>query len=140
KFINNTPANLIIQTRMGRDRITVQLFGRRVNSAKVTVLSEVVERYEPRRVERPNPELTYGQQLVEQKGRAGAKIKVYRLLEEGGVTRKELVSIDTYRPVDELVQVGTKPQETPPAGGAAPPEGGGTSQAPSAPKPEGTGQ
>ncbi|NPV90449.1 MAG: hypothetical protein HPY50_06730 [Firmicutes bacterium] len=115
KFENDTGHNLIIQTKVEKNTLTVQLFGKKDNIPKITLTNEVIERIPPGRIEKPNPNLEAGQERVETKGKWGARVRSYRVIGEGENTRTELLNSDTYQAIDEVVQVGIKPvQQEPP--------------------------
>lgn len=130
RFVNNTSGPLVLQTQVGESSLLIQLFGNVNDSprAQVEIVTETLEEIKPRRVEKPNPGLPFGQEIIEQKGRAGARVQVYRIIKSSGKVKKELLSTNTYYPVDEIVQVGTGAEPAEPAEPQEPPESPADSQ------------
>lgn len=108
RFENDTQSNLIIQTKVDKNTLTVQIFGKKDNIPKITLTNEVIERIPPGRIEKPNPDLEAGQEKVETKGKWGVRVRSYRVIGEGENSRTELLNSDTYQAIDEVVQVGTR--------------------------------
>ena len=76
--------------------------------------------------------------MVEQAGKAGLRVQVYRTIKQQGKTLPaQLISTDTYKAVNKIIQVGTKlaetPTETPPEDVPATPTPGNPTKPPAKP-------
>jgi len=129
RFTNNTNGHIFIQTSLQKNSLTIQLFGKKMNLPIVTMNSEVIEKIPPQRVEQPNPELPPGTEQVIEKGKSGSKVRVYRTIGSGTNTNKELISVNTYRPQDTIVQMGPPLAGAPAAEGSVLPGQAGTGDA-----------
>ncbi len=115
KFRNNTPGALLIKTKVRGGSLTVKIFGD--TSVKKDVRLEVVvdEVLPPQTVVKEDPNLYVGKRVVEQQGAKGYRVRVYRVVRQDGRVTRELVSRDLYRPVPEIVRLGTMPVPEVPA-------------------------
>ncbi len=120
RFTNNTPGYLLLQTKVQGNSLTVQIYGDKSHKKEVELSNRVIARTEPQIVKKPNPELEEGKEVVEQAGKAGLQVQVYRTIKEQGKSLPaQLISTDTYKAVNKIIQVGTKnlaesPTEIPP--------------------------
>ena len=120
RFVNNTQGHLLLQTKVKGNSLTIQIYGDKSHKKEVELSSRVIARLEPQVVKKPNPELEEGKEVVEQAGKAGLRVQVYRTIKEQGKSLPaQLISTDTYKAVNKIIQVGTNPlaetpAETPP--------------------------
>ncbi|NLC06893.1 MAG: hypothetical protein GX755_02835 [Syntrophomonadaceae bacterium] len=109
RFSNPTEGDLLLQTKVQGNTLTIQIFGDKQYRKYVSLSHKVISYIEPGVIKKPNPELPEGEEVIEQAGTAGLRVQVYRTVkEQGKVVRNELISTDVYNPVARIVQVGTK--------------------------------
>ena len=110
KIKNNRDFPIMLAGRVEDDSVTLSLFGAKKESTRnVEIVTEDVEIIPPSLLEHPDPNLAKGHRRQVQKGEEGYKVKVYRLVFEGGEEKnRELISTDIYQPVNEIVHVGIK--------------------------------
>ncbi|NLK52634.1 MAG: hypothetical protein GX295_09365 [Syntrophomonadaceae bacterium] len=109
KFRNPYEGYLLLKTQIKGKNLTVQIFGDEQYRKEVELSSRIIARIEPRVITRPNPDLYEGKEIVEQQGKAGIKVQVYRIFKQAGqVINQELISTDLYNPINKIVQIGTK--------------------------------
>ncbi len=114
KFCNNTSGCLYLRTRVRGGALTVKIFGNTAEKKSVWLESVVDKVLEPKIIEKEDPNLYQGKTVVEREGVRGYQVRLYRVVKDGEITKRELVSRDLYRPVDQIVRVGTMPlPETP---------------------------
>jgi len=116
KFRNNTSGYLCIRTRVNGGALTVKMFGNRAEKKNITLESIVDKVLEPKVIKKEDPNLYVGKTVEERKGIKGYQVRVLSYTKNGnGQVTKRLVSNDLYKPVDQIIRVGTKPiSSTPP--------------------------
>ncbi len=109
KFSNARNYPVIIAGQVD-DSLTLFLYGAEKTPGRtVDIVSEDIEVLTPRLLEQPDPSLPKGVRRQVQAGEEGYRVNVYRLVnEEGKKITKELISTDTYMPINEVVKVGTR--------------------------------
>ncbi|MDH7578737.1 MAG: VanW family protein [Bacillota bacterium] len=114
KFRNNTSGCLYLRTRVQGGALTVKIFGN-TREKKSVLLDSIVDKVlEPKIIEKEDPNLYQGKTVTEREGVKGYQVRLYRVIKEGAVSKRELVSQDLYRPVNQIIRVGTMPvPETP---------------------------
>jgi len=109
RFTNTTEGYLLLQSKVKGNNLTIQIFGDKDFRKDIELSSRVVARTEPEVIKKLNPDLYEGEESVEQAGKAGLRVQVYRVLkEQGKILQEKLVSTDIYKPLNKIVQVGTK--------------------------------
>lgn len=109
KFRNNTTSYLCIRTSVQGGRLTVKIFGNK-RDRKIVSLETVVDRViEPQVIKKEDPDLYEGKSVVERSGVKGYEVRLYRTIKSSSGYERKLISRDLYRPVNEIVRVGTKP-------------------------------
>lgn len=110
KFRNNTKGCIWIRTRVSGGALTVKIFGDMAEKKDITIESVVDEVLEPKVIKKEDPNLYVGKMVEERKGVKGYRVRVFAYVKEpNGRIAKRLLSKDLYRPVDQIVRVGTKP-------------------------------
>ena len=123
KFKNNRsyPVKIVANAKNGV--VSVSIAGIKEEKEYEVVLSSSVLSTTPcQTVYEKNSSLTEGKEKIIQKGHSGLKSVAYKTIKYNGtVISKTVLSKDTYKPMDRIVQVGTKktassiPAETVPA-------------------------
>ncbi|MGO0122276.1 VanW family protein [Desulfothermobacter acidiphilus] len=108
RFQNNTAKYLYLKTMVGYDTLTIKIYGNHQFKHRVEVRTWVTEEIPFKVVRQDDPDLERGQEVVKQKGQKGYKVSAERWIWEGNQVRKEPLPSSFYRPVDEIVAVGTK--------------------------------
>lgn len=121
RFRNDGPPLLLWAEVRGRE-LVVRFYGRRVPGRTVEVVITDIERLPPPegQVVRLDPDLPEGTVKV-LKPRPGFRASTWRIVrQDGRVVRRELVARSFYRPVPEILKVGTRTPHPPVAEGADP--------------------
>ncbi|MCK8826008.1 VanW family protein [Fuchsiella alkaliacetigena] len=106
KFKNTSSQPIMILTKMTADELTVKLMGRADNEQEIKITTTEAEVLPYQQVEKINSNLSPGQENVKREGRTGYRVKVKRkILVNKEVVKEELVSEDTYQPIDKVVEV-----------------------------------
>lgn len=115
KFRNNTDGYLYLRTGIKGGGLTVKIFGNTAEKKNITLESVVEQVIEPKVIKKEDPNLYEGKTVEERKGVKGYRVRLYSTAADasGSKTRK-LVSTDYYKPVDQIIRVGTKPSPKPP--------------------------
>lgn len=113
KFLNTTGAAVYISSIAKEGVLTVTLYGasgengvsRRIITEKEVVVPPLVVKFDQT--------LPPGESKVVKKGKAGYRVKVYRITETNGQeTSREVLSQDYYRPQPTIINSGDKEVET----------------------------
>ncbi|ACX52536.1 VanW family protein [Ammonifex degensii KC4] len=108
KFQNNTNKYLYLRTLVGPDFLTVKIYGNHNFKRRVEIRTWVTEEIPFKVVRKEDPDLEKGKEIVKQKGQKGYRVSAERIVWEGGKARREVLPSSYYKPVDEIVVVGTK--------------------------------
>ncbi|MCD4785884.1 MAG: VanW family protein [Candidatus Eremiobacteraeota bacterium] len=99
KFKNNLPYPVKIKGEMTNNRLVVRFCGSMKSDFKTFVDVEVIQVY-PAPDMPPYPKDDNGKSPIPSNGKNGVKVKVFRTTQkESGHEKREVVSIDTYKPV-----------------------------------------
>ncbi len=111
KFRNNLSHPVLMLTDVSGGRVTIRILGAREDDADVEIIREGLSRVPHEVKEVEDPELEAGETEVEEKGRDGWRVTVYRrATRDGKVIRNERLHRDYYAPQTEVIRVGTKPK------------------------------
>ncbi|MGE5588857.1 MAG: VanW family protein [Clostridia bacterium] len=107
RFRNDGPGHVMMTSQVGKDSVTVKIYGDAAPDREVIIRTEVEEKIPPGVVRKEDLSLAPGQEAVDDEGTWGYVVSVYRIIKIGGVEKsKELVSRDRYRPRARRVLVG----------------------------------
>lgn len=110
KFRNNTSGYLYIRTLVRKNVLVVKIFGN-TNEKKSIWLESIVDKVlEPKIIKKEDPNLYRGKTVIERDGVRGYQVRVFQILKGSNGYVKRLISNDLYRPVDQIVRVGTMPE------------------------------
>lgn len=108
KFENTSGAPIYISASAERGRVDIKIFGKK-SDQQVEILTTGHKIILPKVIEHPDSRLEAGESVVEQPGREGHHIEVYRIVRVGGkIVRKELISRNYYPPEPRIIAVGQK--------------------------------
>lgn len=106
KFENTTNVPIYISAFAENGRVTINIFGKRSNQ-QVEILTSGHKLIPPDVHERQESRLKPGESVVEQPGREGHRVEVYRVIKVGGkIVRRELISRNYYPPEPRIIAVG----------------------------------
>ena len=110
RFRNNTEAPIAISADSRGQRVRIRIFGKTVPGQTVRIERTNVSSWGQGVQQVRDPSLPAGKTVVLDKGHAGHRVTVWRvLMRDGQVVRRERVSDDRYRAFPKLVAVGTGP-------------------------------
>ncbi|SHJ55996.1 G5 domain-containing protein [Anaerobranca californiensis DSM 14826] len=112
RFKNNTEYGIIINTLTTSTHLIVDFYSYKplFPDIEFETVEEIIP-YQIEKIEKLN--IKRGEKKIIQKGQVGYKVTTYKIITDvNGITRKELISIDTYRPVKEIIYIGIKSTES----------------------------
>lgn len=115
KFMNNTQYPVYIYGEVKGSWVKFTIFGRNEHPGRVVKIhSNVIKTLQPAVKIIEDPTLPVGTEIEEKKAHIGYVVKTYRMVYENGkeISRETLGS-STYRKVDGVKRVGTKPAPKP---------------------------
>ena len=113
QFKNTRKYPIEVITSVGGGEITVSIYGVREDVEYDVIIDSRVTSYIPFSVQyKEDKTLEEGQEIIEQSGFNGCNSEAYRILKyKGEVVSEELLSRDTYDPMERIVIKGTKKKE-----------------------------
>lgn len=122
RFRNNTESYIYIRSVVSGNRLTFKIYGNTDYKVPVEIRNRITEVLEPKVIREPDPNLERGEEVVKQKGVRGFRVVTERVVLENGRRYTERLPGSFYRPVDQIIAVGTREPSTgpvvpPPAGG-----------------------
>lgn len=109
---NPFPTPLYLRTFVRRGQLTVTVLGKRQPKVQYRIVRETRRFGSISTKTLPDPSLPPGQRKVVDKGSLGYRVVVWRLrVENGQVTWRERISVDTYLPQPRIVRVGVTQRE-----------------------------
>ncbi|MGE5572511.1 MAG: VanW family protein [Bacteroidota bacterium] len=107
RFRNDGPGHVMMASHLGKDSVTIKIYGDAPADREVLIRTEVEEKIPPGVVRKEDMSLASGQEVVDDEGAWGYVVSVYRIIKVGDVEKsKELVSRDRYRPRAKRILVG----------------------------------
>ena len=112
KFKNSLKHPILLLTTVGGGEVSFKILGSREDKADVEIIREGLSRIPRNEKEVKDPELEEGKKEVEEEGRDGWRVTVYRkATRDGEVIRDEKLHTDVYASQTRIVHIGTKPPE-----------------------------
>jgi vancomycin resistance protein YoaR len=109
RFRNDTSGPVVLLASMSGSRVHVRIVGKREAKKRVRVERSGISGIPFETVEKPDPTLDEGKRKVEEKGRKGVRVTVYRVtVLDDGSEKRETLHTDVYRAYKETVLVGAK--------------------------------
>jgi len=109
KFKNDTPNWILIATSYTNSSVTISLYGTDPGYEVQYTTGDWTNLIDPPVREVPDPDLPVGSRVVDERGVSGRTIVVTRTVRKGGTVIRTDTFKSVYRPVEEVVLVGTKP-------------------------------
>ncbi|MGC8666688.1 MAG: VanW family protein [Chthonomonadales bacterium] len=110
RFRNNTQSAVAIAADGTRGRVVMRIFGRPNPGRRISIVRTRVESWPPPVQVVRDPSLPEGVRRVLDRGHAGHRVTVLRVVKEGGrVVRREILSVDHYRAFPRIVAIGIGP-------------------------------
>jgi vancomycin resistance protein VanW len=107
QFRNNTGAPIVLLADSSRQRVQVRVLGSKVEGRKVEILRTGLSSWAQKTLTVTQGGLAPGKRVVLDKGHAGHRATVWRVIRDPGQTeRRERISSDIYGAVPRLVAVG----------------------------------
>ncbi len=116
KFKNDRNYPIVLFASVSGNNITINILGRKQDSQKVVLHTEILDVYEPQGSDIIiDNSVPVGEIIVDKKGRNGIKVLVYRdiLDENGTLLKREKISLDKYNPIKPVIRVNEKHDKTP---------------------------
>jgi len=113
KFINNTAYPLHIRSLAKDGKLTINVYGNINYKPKVNVYNVIDKVTDFEVVEKVDPQLKNGEQIIDHEGINGYTVRSFRsfLNEKGEIIKTEQLSYDVYKPLNKLVYVGLSEEE-----------------------------
>lgn len=113
-FRNNWDAAVLLSVVTGRNSITVSMYSSKLGRRIETTSSEPTNVVEPKTIERLKPELAPGtKNTVQGKGQPGFSISYTRKVYKGDELISDRTFFWTYKPENEIVEMGPPKPDTP---------------------------
>lgn len=108
KFKNDTENWVLIATAYTKSTVTISLYGTDPGYDVTYTTGDwtAIKPYPVREI--PDPTMTVGMKVVEERGVTGRTIVVVRTVKKGGVVIREDTFKSVYRATEEVIRVGTK--------------------------------
>jgi vancomycin resistance protein YoaR len=120
KFKNDTEHWILIATGYSNSSVTISLYGTDPGYEVDYTTGEWTNIVDPPVREVKDPKLPVGSKVIDERGVSGRTIVVKRTVTKDGQTIRTDSFKSVYRPVEEVVRVGTKPAASTPATSTAP--------------------
>lgn len=108
KFRNSSESYVYIKMVTGDGRATAKIFGDTRNHPRVEIKSWITETLEYRTIYEDDENLEIGREVVKQAGLRGYRARAERWIWYNDSVKKEPLPSSFYRPVPEIIAVGTK--------------------------------
>ncbi|MBN2848511.1 MAG: VanW family protein [Coriobacteriia bacterium] len=109
KFKNDTEYWVLVATSYTNSSVTISLYGTSPGYDVTYNTGDWTNLIDPPVREIPDPDMPVGSKVVEERGVSGRTIVVTRTVSKGGTVVRTDTFKSVYRPVEEVVRVGTKP-------------------------------
>lgn len=109
QFRNNMPSALVIKSSVRGNSLVIKLFGDVSLKKSISVVNNIVKVYPFKIVYKYDPTLPKGKQEVTQKGENGYRVVSKMIIYQNGkVIGQKALSPSYYKPLDQIILVGTK--------------------------------
>ncbi len=110
KFKNNLPCTLVIKSAVVGDSLTFWLLGDTSLRKSIKIINSIIKDYPFKIVYKDDPTLPEGKQVVQQKGNKGYLVTSSMIIyQEGMLIGKKTLPSSSYKPLDQVILVGTGP-------------------------------
>lgn len=108
KLHNETPNPVLVDTIVGQNYLDVLILGQWSNNWRVKIQVEDLAEIPPKWEEEYDPALAPGERVIVKEGHPGWRGRVWKQYVDGrgAIINQELLSVDTYQPINGLVKVG----------------------------------
>lgn len=112
KFVNDSPAPVMIMAETIGNKLNVGIFGQRVPEKSIDIITTQQQVIEPAIIKETDPALLPGENKVERQGKPGYEVTVVRITRNsaGKELQREIVSHDKYAPDNTLIRIGPEPK------------------------------
>ena len=112
KFVNNSPAPVMIMAETIGNELNVGIFGQRALDKNIDIAITRQQVIAPAIVKKADPALAPGQNKIEKPGKSGYEVTVVRIIRDnaGKELKREILSRDKYAPDNTVVRFGPEPK------------------------------
>lgn len=112
KFINNSPAPIMIMAETIGNELNIGIFGQRALDKNIDIVIAHQQAIEPAIVKKADSKLAPGQNKVEKPGKPGYEVTVIRIIRDnaGNELKREVLSRDRYAPDNTIIRFGAEPK------------------------------
>ncbi|SET32766.1 G5 domain-containing protein [Natronincola peptidivorans] len=111
KFVNNYENPIYIESFVSGDRVFVKIYGSKEDNIVITLVSQVLEVFEPKVEIKKDNNMFIGEQEIKQESKKGYRVNTYKIYhEKGREIKRERISTDYYKPVNAIILEGSKPK------------------------------
>ncbi|HSL85920.1 MAG TPA: VanW family protein, partial [Bacteroidales bacterium] len=116
KFTNTYANPIYISAYGDNSNLTIAVYGHKADMGGYSykIFSETTSVIQPKTIEKEDPTMYVGETEIEFKPVTGYTSKTYKqTIKDGKVVKTEVISQDTYKKVDQVILIGTKPKPAP---------------------------
>lgn len=108
KFVNNSPAPVMIMAETVGNKLNVGIFGQRLLEKNIDIITTQQQVIQPTIIKKADSALLPGETKVEKQGKPGYEVTVVRIIRNnaGKELQREIVSHDKYAPDNMLIKFG----------------------------------
>ncbi len=112
KFVNNSPAPVMVMAEAIGNKLNVGIFGQRALDKNIEIAITRQQAIAPTIVKKADPALAPGQSKIEKPGKSGYEVTVVRIIRDstGKELKREILSRDKYAPDNTVVRFGPEPK------------------------------
>ncbi|GAB6274681.1 MAG: VanW family protein [Peptococcaceae bacterium] len=111
RFRNNTESYILIKSFVTGGSLTFKIYGNTDYKVPVKINTVIKKVFEPKIVYEADPNLKKGEEVIKQKGLRGYQVTAERVVTEDGQIKRKPLPGSLYRPLKQIVAVGTKEEE-----------------------------
>lgn len=108
KFSNKFNAPVFIYNEIDNNKIVSTIYGNEKDKMDIEVITEVTDIINNKVVRKNSEEYDFGQEIIEQQGRKGYKVKTYRVYKSKLDNKTEYIGESYYPPQDKVIIYGTR--------------------------------
>jgi len=111
RFRNNTESYVLVKSFVSGGSLTFKIYGHTDYKVPVKINTVIKKVFEPKVVYEADPNLKKGEEVIKQKGLRGYQVMAEKIVTEDGQIKREPLPGSLYRPLNQIVAVGTKEEE-----------------------------
>ncbi len=111
RFRNNTESYILVKSFVSGGSLTFKIYGNTDYKVPVKINTVIIKAFEPKIVYEADPNLKKGEEVIRQKGLRGYQVTAERVVTEDSQIKREPLPGSLYRPLKQIVAVGTKEEK-----------------------------